>query len=87
MLKMVCHTNTLLLNRYQDLIVMAAFHGKERTQEQWTALVARADPRLKVVSVARVKNGPLALIEVVWQPDCAEKDVAEKHCLLGCNIV
>lgn len=57
---------------------MAAFHGKERTQEQWAALVTRADPRLKVISVTRVKNGPLALIEVVWQPDVVQKGVDEK---------
>lgn len=62
---------------------MAAFHGKERTQEQWTALVTRADPRLQVASVVRVKNGPLALIEIVWRPDLEQKQVITDKPLLA----
>ncbi|KAK7698214.1 hypothetical protein SLS64_012784 [Diaporthe eres] len=53
--------------RGQDLAMMALFNSKERTREQWTDLIRRADQRFVIESVTRIPPGPLALIVVVWE--------------------
>lgn len=47
--------------------MMALFNSKERTREQWTDLIRRADERFVIESVTRIPPGPLASIVVVWE--------------------
>lgn len=53
--------------RGQDLAMMALFNSEERTREQWTDLIKRADQRFVIESVTPMPPGPLALIVVVWE--------------------
>lgn len=46
--------------------MMAIFNGKERSEDEWRGLLARADPRFRLRSVVRLSSGPLAMMEVVW---------------------
>lgn len=43
------------------------FNGKERTAEEWEALVVDADPRFVVSRVVEPKGSALGIIEVAWQ--------------------
>lgn len=47
--------------------MMALFNSKERTSEQWTELIERADQRFVIESVVPMPPGPLALIVVSWE--------------------
>ncbi|KAK4213823.1 O-methyltransferase, family 2 [Rhypophila decipiens] len=57
--------------RRQDLAMMAMFDSKERNEEQWGAVIKRADERLGVKSVTRCAGGmsPMAVIEVVLEQE------------------
>lgn len=52
--------------RGQDLTMLACFQSKERTEADWKHLICSADPRFVLKSVTHAQQGPLAVIEVVW---------------------
>lgn len=47
--------------------MMSLFNSKERTESQWKDLIASADPRFTLKSVAPMPPGPLVLMEVIWE--------------------
>jgi hypothetical protein len=53
--------------RCQDLAMMAVFNSKERSMEEWTQLVTKADPRFRLKSVVQLPPSSLAMLEVVWE--------------------
>ncbi|KAK4642918.1 hypothetical protein QC761_401620 [Podospora bellae-mahoneyi] len=53
--------------RASDVHMANLFNGKERTAEEWEALVVDADPRFVVSRVVEPKGSALGIIEVAWQ--------------------
>lgn len=51
--------------RQKDLMMIGTFNAKEREQEEWTALLSKADPRLLVKSIKRPAGSELSVIEAV----------------------
>ncbi|RGP80520.1 fusarubin cluster-methyltransferase [Fusarium longipes] len=49
--------------RQKDLTMIQTFNAKEREVEQWTALLTKADPRLKIRAIERPAGSELSVIE------------------------
>ncbi|KAK5637681.1 hypothetical protein RRF57_013396 [Xylaria bambusicola] len=57
------------LIREIDLQMMAVFNSRERTKDEFVALFAAADPRLRFSSTHQVPEDPKSCIfEAVWEP-------------------
>lgn len=54
--------------RVRDLTMMQAFNSKERELEDWKALLAAADSRLRLVNVVKPFGSDLSVLEVVIDP-------------------
>ncbi|KAK0702003.1 S-adenosyl-L-methionine-dependent methyltransferase [Lasiosphaeria miniovina] len=63
--------------RCKDIAMMAMFNSKERTMDEWTGLVAEADPRFRLRSVVQLPASPIGLIEFTWEPAPAVAAAAE----------
>ena len=50
--------------RNADMIMMSMFNGLERERSDWEAVIKRADPHLRIVSITKPKGGSLSMIEV-----------------------
>ncbi|KAI0014533.1 S-adenosyl-L-methionine-dependent methyltransferase [Xylariomycetidae sp. FL0641] len=49
-----------------DLYMQLGANAKERSRDDWAALLAEADGRFKLVSIVSPKNSALSIIEVAW---------------------
>lgn len=47
----------------------SVFNARERTADEWRALLADADPRFRMKGVVQPEGSALAIIEVVWDED------------------
>ncbi|KAK3390364.1 S-adenosyl-L-methionine-dependent methyltransferase [Podospora didyma] len=52
--------------RDKDIAMLAMFNSKERTVDEWIALVAKADVRFRLRSVVHLPASPLGLVEFIW---------------------
>ncbi|KAJ4266108.1 fusarubin cluster-methyltransferase [Fusarium torreyae] len=57
--------------RQKDLTMIQAFNAKEREVEEWSALLAKADPRLKVRAIERPAGSELSVIEATLEEEAA----------------
>jgi 6-hydroxytryprostatin B O-methyltransferase len=55
--------------RQKDLMMIGTFNAKEREEEEWYALLKKADPRLVVRAITRPPGSELSVIEVVLRDD------------------
>ena len=51
--------------RNMDMMMMSMFNSLERSRQDWEAVIARADARLKIVSINTPEGSGLSMIEVV----------------------
>jgi 6-hydroxytryprostatin B O-methyltransferase len=63
------------LLRLRDLTMMQAFNSKERSPEDWDALLAAVDPRVKLVQTFKPFGSVLSIME--WVVDVAEEQTAQ----------
>lgn len=56
----------LTLNRNLDLLMLAQHNSLERSATQWSALLQRADPRLKLRRIVSLEGSLMSVVEVVW---------------------
>ncbi|KAI0179266.1 S-adenosyl-L-methionine-dependent methyltransferase [Hypoxylon sp. FL1284] len=49
-----------------DMLVKLGLNAKERTLEEWTAIVAKADARFEVTSVVSPSHSMYSTIEITW---------------------
>ncbi|KAJ4403640.1 hypothetical protein N0V82_010617 [Gnomoniopsis sp. IMI 355080] len=54
--------------RSMDLGLIATMNGRERTLNEWKAIVHEADPRFVISNVFQSPDSMLAIIEIVWMP-------------------
>ena len=55
--------------RQMDLQMMAVFNSKERTVEDYAALFAKTDPRLKFAGSYQIPEDPKScIVEAIWEP-------------------
>ncbi len=57
--EILCHDHSAV-----NLQMLALANAQERTIEDWTALLAQADPRLEIISVNRPPGSYPSIIEV-----------------------
>ena len=50
-----------------DMIMCAAFNGRERRRAEYELLLARSDERFVLEAVRRAKGSTMSIIEVVWK--------------------
>jgi hypothetical protein len=55
--------------REEDLNMGAIFNSKERTVNEWRALLISADPRFVLKGVTESEGLDLGILEVVWDLD------------------
>ncbi|KAF4965647.1 hypothetical protein FSARC_6584 [Fusarium sarcochroum] len=53
--------------RQKDLTMIQTFNAKEREVEEWSALLTKADPRLKVHAIERPAGSELSVIEATLE--------------------
>ena len=58
--------------RVRDLTMMQAFNSKERELEDWKALLAAADERLRLVNVVQPFGSDMSVLEVVIGPTACD---------------
>ena len=58
--------------RVRDLTMMQAFNSKERELEDWKALLAAADSRLRLVNVVQPFGSNMSVLEVVIDPTACD---------------
>lgn len=51
--------------RQKDLMMIGTFNAKEREEDEWHALLKKADPRLVIRAIMRPSGSELSVIEVV----------------------
>lgn len=56
-----------------DLMVKMGLNSRERTREEWSELLSRADKRFKIESIISPPYSVHSIIEVVWQDSSASK--------------
>ncbi|GKT85912.1 sterigmatocystin 8-O-methyltransferase [Colletotrichum tofieldiae] len=54
--------------RTMDIGLLATMNGRERTLDEWKAMISQADPRFVVKDVVQPKGSMLAMMEIVWNP-------------------
>ncbi|POS74341.1 sterigmatocystin 8-O-methyltransferase [Diaporthe helianthi] len=54
--------------RSMDLGLIATMNGRERTLNEWKAIIKEADPRFVVSNVFQSPDSMLAVIEIEWMP-------------------
>ncbi|KAF5021128.1 hypothetical protein F66182_6828 [Fusarium sp. NRRL 66182] len=57
--------------RQKDLTMIQAFNAKEREVEEWSALLAQADPRLTIHAIERPAGSELSVIEARLEGESA----------------
>ncbi|KAM0563080.1 hypothetical protein ACHAPJ_001926 [Fusarium lateritium] len=55
--------------RQKDLTMIQAFNAKEREVEEWSALLTKADPRLKIRAIERPAGSELSVIEATLEEE------------------
>lgn len=50
--------------RQKDLMMIGTFNAKEREEEEWRALLKKADPRLMLRMIKRPAGSELSVIDV-----------------------
>jgi 6-hydroxytryprostatin B O-methyltransferase len=58
--------------RQKDLTMIQTFNAKEREVEEWTALLTKADPRLKIRAIERPAGSELSVIEAVLEGEIVD---------------
>ena len=53
-----------------DMLMHIVQNAKERDLEEWTNLLAAADSRFRLHEVKHNNESIIALLDIVWQPDC-----------------
>ncbi|KAF4446290.1 fusarubin cluster-methyltransferase [Fusarium austroafricanum] len=60
--------------RQKDLTMIQCFNAKEREVEEWSALLTKADARLKIRAIERPAGSELSVIEAVLEEASEEAD-------------
>ena len=53
--------------RWMDINMLVFFGSRERTLEDWKALLREADPRFELVKTTRASDQPNTILEVAWR--------------------
>ncbi|KAI0123461.1 S-adenosyl-L-methionine-dependent methyltransferase [Xylariales sp. AK1849] len=61
-----------------DIIMQMCANAKERSRDDWVALLAAADKRFQIVSVTTPPHSALSIIEVIWTGDVQVNGVIDK---------
>lgn len=64
--------------RRMDVVMLALLNAQERTEDEFRALFAAADPGFVFKGVYRPKGCRMSVIEAVWKPDEVEKEKVEE---------
>ncbi|GKU19078.1 sterigmatocystin 8-o-methyltransferase [Fusarium langsethiae] len=59
--------------RQKDLTMIQTFNAKEREVEEWTALLTKADSRLKIRAIERPAGSELSVIEVMLEEEAVDE--------------
>lgn len=60
-----------------DIMMQMCASAKERSHDDWIALLAMADPRFKIRSITTPRHSALSIIDIVWKssiPDTIGND-------------
>lgn len=61
----------LMINDYSacDIMMQMCANAKERSHDDWSALLAAVDERFEILSITTPKHSALSIIEVIWRGD------------------